>query len=127
MTNKEFVNYEIALALKELGFDESCLRFWYSTPFDKPYLVKPGDLGCDQQGYIRAPLFQQTFRWFREKHGLLGVLCNINNPNTGWSFDINKLTGGILFLWDVTMTPYKTYEEAQVACLEELIRIVEEL
>ena len=27
---KQFVSYEIALALKELGFDEECIGFYYN-------------------------------------------------------------------------------------------------
>jgi hypothetical protein len=46
---KDFVTYEPALALKELGFDEPCLAYWYNeTPTNSEgqclvYYKKPWD------------------------------------------------------------------------------------
>ena len=57
--NKEFVSYEQALALKELGFDEPCMS--------------SRDIN-NGEGLIQLPLYQQAFRWFREKHNLIGLV-----------------------------------------------------
>ena len=39
---REFVPYELALKLKELGFDEPCLFLYNSTDDDpKPFLASP--------------------------------------------------------------------------------------
>ena len=66
---KEFISYEQALALKELGFDEECLG-WYVSKTSQTLeieLVKQENLLRDA---IIAPLYQQAFRWFREKYDL---------------------------------------------------------
>ena len=59
--NKEFVPYEQALALKELGFDEPCFG----------YYDEGGNLYTEMVEVLKAPLYQQAFRFFREKHNVL--------------------------------------------------------
>ena len=63
---KEFVTYEIALALKELGFDEECFNVYDELGFiqdekemDKLNLIK-----------LNAPLWQQVIDWFRENRDI---------------------------------------------------------
>jgi hypothetical protein len=65
--NKEFILYEQAMELKELGFDEECLMYYdYSWT-----LVESGVYECKSGVYeCKAPLYQQAFRWFREKYNL---------------------------------------------------------
>src|SRR5690606_22033631 len=77
----QFIPYELAVKLKELGFDKPCLGVW-NIPNDKyeVTLVYGGKL---HEGYINdiqsfkvcAPLWQQAFDWFREKHNLF---CKID-------------------------------------------------
>jgi hypothetical protein len=114
--NKEFVPYEPSLALKELGFDEPCFR-WYDERWgddlqqDKFNTNKDlfmTDLDCS------APLYQQAFRWFREKYG---YLSNIHDFNGNFKA---TLSGNCNWLGSWT----KTYEEAELACLIKLIEIV---
>jgi hypothetical protein len=124
--NKEFIPYEQALALKELGFDEPCLASWtYKTKERIPTLYGCGALLFDTDGLITnqtedvicsAPLYQQAFRWFREKHGL-GHMIN----GSGFeSFLMN--IGGIIAVFPM----FRTYEEAELACLKKLIEIVKQ-
>jgi len=76
--NKEFVTYEQAVALKELGFDEPCLAY-----FDAEKVFKfPGTTMCNRNFLdlltLTAPLNQQAFRWFREKYGLMHIINPYN-------------------------------------------------
>jgi len=67
---KEFVPYEIALAMKELGFDEPCFRMYKKgdkhliSTMDIPNAIYSADIK------IQAPLYQQAFRFFKEKYNL---------------------------------------------------------
>jgi len=75
MLNKEFLPYEEALALKELGFDEPCLGRWLViTEWEKPTGEVRLQIGSKVENYSKnqcaAPLYQQAFRWFREKYNL---------------------------------------------------------
>ena len=75
--NKEFIPYEQALALKELGFDEPCFG-WFRTTllpsnFTEYFLETELSLNEEFTDLINsnftgdacsAPLYQQAFRWF---------------------------------------------------------------
>ncbi len=70
--NKEFVPYQEALALKELGFDEPCFSIYYSK--DKSFswhhhIDHTNDEPALESGEfnISAPLYQQAFRWLFQK------------------------------------------------------------
>ena len=111
--NKEFITYEQAFALKELGFDEPCFG----------YYDEGGNLYTEMQEYLPAPLYQQAFKWFREKYKLHPHICYFNDTNV-WHGDIYKLENGGLMNQPMELTNYKTYEEAEQACLNRLIEIV---
>ena len=68
---KEFIPYEQASALKELGFDEPCLG-WYASDGSliKDYVTNKFN------EFTVAPLYQQAFRWFREKYELSSWVYN---------------------------------------------------
>jgi hypothetical protein len=121
---REFVSYEIALALKELGFDEPCFGRWLIiTEWEAPTGEIRLQLGAEAESYDKnqctAPLYQQAFRWFREKHNLKGHIEAVEyldgTPDTyHWSI-FNKCNSGYDQL---------TYEEAELECLKKLIEIV---
>jgi len=140
---KEFIPYEQALALKELGFDEKCLAFYNlfidknptiptiqfqeSVKVDDCYWIKnSGSNTSCPDSYIAAPLYQQAFRWFREKYGLFPQinLHDRENEET-WRITISVLgIYDLAYNQNVSKEPYyKTYEEAELACLVKLIEI----
>jgi len=129
---KEFIPYQQALALKELGFDEPCLAYWYNeTPTNSQgqclvYYKKPWDNQKIIRGIIRdyyyAPLYQQAFRWFREKYELHSYIHADYSWNiSGGIWDLNGYKGS-RYDWD--SEAYLSYEEAEQACLDRLIEIV---
>jgi hypothetical protein len=117
---KEFATYEQALALKELGFDDDVLA-WYDA---ENKLLNTGSLWQlfkNDDDFVLAPLKQQVFRWFREKHEWYANLSSwIHEEEIGiyHEFEIygtpNSAHGSI---------PFKTYEEAENACIDKLIEI----
>ena len=125
--NKEFIPYEQALALKELGFDEPCFGAWvnnelFITENEKP---KIQSLSINQ---CTAPLYQQAFRWFRKKYKLYPEIgLHDREDEETWRFTISILGYyELAYNQNVGKEPYhKTYEEAELACLKKLIEIVE--
>jgi len=142
--NQEFIPYEQALALKELGFDEPCFAFWSDiedNKFTGNYTIRIGlesienkIQGIRYKGFLSAPTYSQAFRWFREKydwqHSIdptadqhshkLGYNYWIWNYKTGeehYTMPKNRPTGD----WE-----YETYEEAELECLKKLIEIVKQ-
>jgi hypothetical protein len=131
---KEFVPYELALALKALGFDEPCFGYYEDTGLTITF-PSTSENGWKWVGNsiiptknTSAPTYSQAFRWFREEHYLISSIYQLSvNVKTGLSsfeYMIDKLNnlGLSQFIEDF---PYNTYEEAEIACLEKLIEIVE--
>ncbi len=119
---KEFVHYELAVKLKELGFNEPCL-----TCYDKLEMIASHSKNVfdyknyNTSGYIVSrPTFSQAFRWFREEHNLP---YNLELLESGWDYVIYVDGGDDIDYGD---GPFKTYEEAELACLIKLIEIVEQ-
>lgn len=116
---KEFVPYEEALALEELGFDEKNILA-YHTIEDKR-LVNGYSLSAN--GFeLKAPTFSQAFRWFREKYNLHAVIMSKITPSNTTVYYIYK--GKIKKDWN---NCFESYEEAELACLRKLIEIVKEV
>jgi hypothetical protein len=98
--NKEFIPYEQALELKELGFK------------------KDNDFGLLYKGKdIPAILYQQAFRFFRDKYELSSWIYNSDLKK--YFFTILQ-NGRIIKAHEELLT----YEEAELACLKKLIEIV---
>jgi hypothetical protein len=122
--NKEFIPYEESLALKELGFDEECLKYWNDFGKTSTYmrfqLLNDIDDWC--QDYIKAPLYSQAFRWFREKYGLEGWVTPLVDEQ-GFVFKyqsrFHKEGFSIAVVGD-----YDLKEQAELECLKKLIEIV---
>jgi len=114
----EFIPYEQTLALKELGFDEPCLGF-FRLGFFEISEIKPRNFSRNSC-FVSAPLYQQAFRWFREKYKLSG---EIQSYQFKYSYLIIYDTLG-----DNTCKKIKydmpSYEEAEFECLKKLIEIV---
>jgi len=117
---QEFVTYEQALSVKELGFDEPCLAFYDGKNTESVYFNHlrnaSGDYipfqKHDRLKWFGAPLKQQAFRWFREKHGLYSVIDGLEHRQY---YKITQLNSH--------SKEYDTYEEAEQACLDKLIEI----
>jgi hypothetical protein len=113
----EFIPYEQALELKELGFDEPC--FAYLKPNVLTYEITIGEF--DESEYHSAPLYQQAFRWFRKKYQLLHSITEYNKDG---SLIIKIYQNKIVVLENMTNFDITEYEEAELACLIKLIEIV---
>ncbi len=120
---KEFIPYEQALALKELGFDEPC--FGYYTG-DKKHLVLRPNMGRRNEDLndivCTSPLYQQVFRWFRKKYRCeFHIECRRHTSVKYYEvflFDGNKSS--------MVFGKSLKYEESELECLKKLIEIVKQ-
>jgi len=117
---KEFVPCEIALELKELGFDKPCLGRHYTLDgnnwkfadneeynnIDEIY-----DIGDDFT--INAPTFSQSFRFFREKY------------NYHHTITLNKKYVSLVYssIVNFSIDEFDTYEEAELESIKQLIKL----
>ena len=119
--NKEFIPYEQALTLKELGFDESCLNFYFRG--EALIEMKATHTFKEDSECVKAPLYQQAFRWFRDKYNLIPDIQYYGN----WNFEIFRIGEFAEPMDDVNVDyTFKggTYEEAELESLNKLIEIV---
>jgi hypothetical protein len=122
---KEFAPYQPSFNMKELGFDEPC--FGYYTG-DKKHLVLRPNMGRRNEDLndivCTAPLYQQAFRWFREKYNLDKVIYPTLGSEGNYYINIfqNYNSDNSLY-WNCS---YETLEEAELECLKKLISIVKE-
>ncbi len=139
--NKEFVPYEIALKLKELGFNEPCFAMWTKglSEFEYGSMMLPRIFSSkfrlndtqSCQSYVNnpdtpfgvaAPTFSQAFKFFREKCNLISNLQYYGN----WNFEIFRITELAEPIDDLDINyTFKggTYEEAELECLKKLIEL----
>ena len=122
---KEFIKYEQALELNELGFDYQCANYYSHYGNGQVHLnnlVLCSKIGVEtnRDKGILAPLYQQVFRWFREKHNIIGLV------EGGYDDGKNIFTYVIWngFKDDWCNEHVSTYEEAELECLRKLIEIV---
>jgi len=124
---KEFIRYEQALALKELGFDEPCFGF-YDESLYFPNNENQYGTFCNQildTSSCSAPTYQQAFRWFREKHDKYGVVNIDLSNNLKDKIFVYMVEDKLGYIIDRS-EEYNTYEEAELDCLKKLIEIVNE-
>jgi hypothetical protein len=131
----EFIPYTQALELKQLGFNEPCWA-WYNIPDeDVRYCYSEGrspitniqeewDAKIDGKPVenIGLPTFSQAFKFIREKYNLIGLV------EGGYDNGKNIFT---YVIWEgfkdiITDDYFETPEEAELNCLNELIKMVKE-
>lgn len=126
----EFVPYDVALAMKELEFDEPCVAVYYGDYDERDFengiaLEYRESQYYAQKGWLSgllAPTFSQAFRWFREKgyETVKKPFYDSLEDLTTYVCDAIRLSDGRVFKTERK----NTYEEAELACLRKLIEIV---
>ena len=118
---KDFTPHEQALGLKEIGFDDPCLKFYATGKLVLGLDTENGDtntkLNWYNPSYVSAPTFSQAFRFFREK----GYQIWIPQNEEGYQFIIRwrfEHTGGM-----EALTKINSHEEAELECLKKLIEL----
>jgi hypothetical protein len=124
---KEFVPYNLALRMKQLGFDEDCCKYVYvgdtGINVDHYLEVEPSKAkNYNKDGLcISQPLYQQAFRWFRKKYNLKSCIMFRTNME-----DDKEYYDWLIKGQEVVYRHFNSYEEAELTCLEKLIEIVEQ-
>jgi hypothetical protein len=125
---KDFIQYTEALELKQLGFDEPCFGV-YAT----------------KDGYVRksaydeigdAPTYSQAFRWFRCNYWYYASISpTIDIGNVDFTVEVSHFFQEDRYVGEgdeqeyfprglelVYTERFDTYEEAELACLKEMIK-----
>lgn len=121
-----FVTYEQALKIKELGFNEPCMKEFHFQELlnnSTGEELRNSELTelYGEQDIISAPLWQQVFAWFREEYEMYYTIEG--SKKYGFAFCIYSENEDIE---EEVSLAYQSYQEAQLACLDKLIKIVEQ-
>ena len=144
---KEFVPYELALRMKQLGFDGSCFGYYVDGELRginlgieelggvEPYYQRFGfhtlsNHNIDNQNKIvvTAPTFSQVFRFFRKKyklHSFIDIYPQPDEPERCW-YMIRYFERGKEGKEDYMSGWFINQEKAEPACLKKLIEIIEQ-
>lgn len=144
---KDFIPYDIALNLKQLGFDDECLFVKLIGDNDSTAFYTLSDYKLfphRKDKELGIPLFSQAFRWFRNKFELIHeIIFYKSKSGVEYEYVIyslvlpkddelgsedemrsdNSWEGDDPIKLDTNWQTYSSYEEAEVKCLEELIKI----
>ena len=118
---KEFIPYEEAFALKELGFDEPCFGRFSNEgnlviAHTEKYIISDG---VDRSEFFtQAPTFSQAFRFFRKKYNLVIVIKPIDDKRLELGYNLTK--NGLI------IQACTTYENAELFSVRNLIKIVKQ-
>lgn len=114
--SNQFVPYELALKLKELGFNEKCLGGYDKT---KKWWYHP-----DSDVILDVPLWQQAEDFMLKRYNLYGIV--IPTITMDWTFKTMTVVEGIVEVPPynhVDANDYSTREEARLECLKKLIEL----
>lgn len=141
---KEFAIYDISLRLKDIGFDQPCLAFFQKEYSEvSPQLVDDsyeyrmtGFMTCKNSEipnhYTAAPTYKSAFEWFRDNHNLFATINIDMTMEPKFCYSIVKYNqdfhSSSRFHWETIVFNSdleRTYELAEISCLDKLCQIVE--
>ena len=111
---EDFLNWKLTNRIHNLGYDGDTLM----------YIDDEEDIINDNSAEFivgkPAILISAAFRFFREKYSWTIEIKQVTNSN--WSYTLNNFPKERTYYGKL----YDTYEEAELACLEKLLEIVEQ-
>ncbi len=143
---KEFVPYELALRMKKLksmdkgfrhGFNEKTFAYFVEGFPNHKLIIsnKPKLYSYEYNGggpeLISVPTWHSAFAWFRKKYSLYTELhkkfngIGVSIILSEYRYDHRQDKEVEYHIPKYFGTIYRSYEEAELACLEKLIEIVE--
>lgn len=146
---KYFITYNQAFKLKELGFDETCLAYYDGwngqtdliiTDESPKFLTKLFNLFSKNKyssytqdyveylgGFCTAPIKSQVFEWARKEYRIISVI-DFYCDNDEWEDTMYEVRISEFKHFKThdsfVQSEYKSYEEAETACIDKLIEII---
>lgn len=121
--NNLFVPYDIALSLKEMGFDERCLAYYADTGHG-PIIHDCFHGQKSVEWHTLAPLYDQVIDWFIEKHEInISVDPPFPKRLVLWEYYLQKSTDRSLIEQN---SGYETQKEALQAGIKKAIELIKQ-
>lgn len=116
--NDQFVTYEIAKRLKELGFNDNCIGW-----FTENGLLKIYDYQIKVSSYTKAPLWQQAIDWLRTKHKIDVSYHPEASTNTLCAWWVCRYIAGMTRLVEAFDAENK-YQQAREAAITKAMELI---
>lgn len=132
---EDFVTYDLAVKLKEKGFKEKCVAYYWEkiNEHTPSFVVEdniPDDGICiidllsehnkaEWSPFIDAPTICQALKWLRETKNI-EVVASFSYKNKVWGYQVGDMT----LLEDSILSydySFPTYEEAALAGIEYVL------
>jgi len=130
---KHFATYEIAIILKEKGFNEDCLGVYIDKELTiglpettLNVITKYYDI-LEKEEYLLAPLWQQAIDWLREKHRFIITIDFLNkqeslHPNDPeWTSELYNMDN---FHHIIAEYDRYSYEDARQVTIEHALTLI---
>ncbi len=137
--NEYFVTYELAVKLKEKGFKEKCIAYYWEkiNEHTPSFLVEdnmPEDglnildlLSNHNQAewspFIDAPTIPQVLKWLRKKKIVVSILPAGYNKETGLTNYYYVIYDVAEYFWKKNEYPqsFETWEECELSAIEYVL------
>jgi hypothetical protein len=120
----DFVPYELAVKLKEKGFDYPCITHYDINKELKVAVMEPIFWHSDVLSYTDAPTISQVLKWLREKHLLVIPIPSYFNEEgicVSWDCDIWDCDIWADDNYKCCRVDKKTYEQAAIEGIEYVL------
>lgn len=124
MITEDYCSYEIAKLLKEKGFDDPCLSYFWSEGIDTSYTDIPFTQKNMYEGQILRPTHQMAMKWLREVHKVVIVIDAYHADH--WEgyidcFEINIYSHASTMIVPNEIAHHTDYEDAVEAALKYVL------
>ena len=128
MIPEDFVTFDQAVKLKELGFNEGCNHFYPSEQPNAPFTMPNYHTNDEIYNAFSAPTLAQTQKWLREKEIEVGVFAEFDGElrTDKWVWLMRKFN---THLYDTVFPEgisYDTYEQALSAGIDNALENLKE-
>ena len=124
--NEQFVPYDIAVSLKEKGFNDPCIGYFWR---EKLYICENQNgvlnppRGYDDIPAISAPLWQQAIDWLRNNFKIMICLDFYSDNNIEYHYKISEPN-----TWDecdiFVESGFKKYEDARKVSIMKALTLI---
>lgn len=125
--NEDFVPFELAVKLKEKGFNELCYGYYHCDGGDNSFEVcGNGDydfLNSKNKYRIAAPTISQVLKWLRKKKIVVSILPTGYNKETGLPGYYYVIYDVAEYFWKKHEYPqsFETWEECELSAIEYVL------
>lgn len=115
---EDFVTYDLALKLKDKGFNWICSHY-YRTKCKDLFMVFPSEDWSNTEERINAPTISQVLKWLREEKNTHIIVEITNN---GWYYTVYpKVSFRNSKLKIISFENKESYEKAAIAGIEYVL------